>query len=394
MSIVMDARTVFATLLVGYLIALVLTLAFWNGSMKLVTLRVYLGAKGMQAAALFLLALRGSIPGILSILLANSVLFIVYTLEICVLLHLQKILTMRMRRQYVFLALGSIVGFLFIYLFNNHEESRIAYASLLLAIIFLPAYRLVVARKASVLARIMGALYLSVGVWMLVRASAAALNYDWASYYRPNEYQLPGLLMSFLVIVVGHTGVVLLVKEQSTKELIRLANQDDLTGALNRRTFSIRAERQLARCAKMRKPLSYLLFDVDRFKTINDTYGHYVGDQVLQHLASRVRQHLGTEDMLVRYGGDEFGILLPGLDEQASELFAEQIIGEFKIVEDRLPPAPYSISVGVLTIVPDSTTKLESLYITCDEALYAAKRDGRNRVIRVRQERMAAVPVE
>ncbi|MBD3921939.1 GGDEF domain-containing protein [Paenibacillus sp. PR3] len=393
MSISLDAQTVFATLLIGYLIALVLTLAYWNDSMRLVTVRVYIGAKSMQAVALFLVSMRGYMPETVSILLGNSILFVVYALEICALLHLQRVLTKRMKWLYAFITAGSIAGFSLIYLLHNREEFRIAFASVLLAVIFLPSYRLLLARGASPLARVMGALYFGVAIWMLVRAGAAVLGYKWASFYTPSEYQLPTLLVLFLIIVVGHTGVVLLMKEQSHRELVILANQDDLTGALNRRTFAIQAERQLVRYAKLHKPMSYLLFDVDRFKTINDTYGHYVGDQVLQHLASRVRHHLDKDDMLVRYGGDEFGILLPGRDEEASARFAEQMISEFT-AGDEQQPAPYSISVGILTVIPDAQTRLENLYITCDKALYAAKRDGRNRIIRVRQERKTAVPVE
>jgi len=392
MSIVLDARTVFVTLLIGYLIALLLTLAYWNGSMRLATLKVYVGAKSLQALALFLTVQRGHVPDVLSIWLANSMLFVVYTLEICVLLSLQNLLTTRMKQLYAVLASGSIAGFLYIFLFNNQEEIRISFASALLAILFLPAYRLIAVRGASPLTRAMGALYLGVGVWMLVRASAALLGYDWASFYRPSEFQLPTLLILFLIIVFGHLGIVLLMKEQSHRELVRLANQDDLTGALNRRTFAIRAHRQLVRYAKKRQPVSYLLFDVDRFKTINDTYGHYVGDQVLQHLASRIRQHLGADDMLVRYGGDEFGILLLGLDEEASARFAEQMISDFSADEDQQLPTTYSISVGILTVIPNAQTTMEKLYITCDEALYAAKRDGRNRIIRVQWDGKTAVP--
>lgn len=393
MSISLDAQTVFVTLLIGYLIALVLTLAYWNGNMRLGTLKVYVGAKSMQAVALFLVSMRGSIPGTLSILLGNSILFVVYTLEICVLLQLQHVLTTRMKWVYTFLTAGSIAGFLFIFLFDNEEEIRIAFGSILVAVIFLPSYRLLVARGASPLARVMGGLYFGVAICLLVRSGTAVLGYKWASFYTPNEYQLPTLLVLFLIIVVGHTGVVLLMKEQSHRELVQMANQDDLTGALNRRTFALRAERQLKQCAKMREPLSYLIFDVDRFKIINDTYGHYVGDQVLQHLTSRVRKHLGADDLLVRYGGDEFGILLPGRGERDSAQFAELLISELEAREGHQVPVSYSISVGVLTVIPDAELHLESLYITCDQALYAAKRDGRNRVIRIKAEHMASVPM-
>lgn len=393
MSITLDARAVYTTLLIGYLIALAVTMAYWHGSMKFETIKVYAGAKSLQVVGLFLLSMRDSIPSVLSVLIANCILCIVYTLEICVLFNLQHMLTARMKWLYRSIALGGVTGFLLIYAFSDGDEWQTAFSCIMTAITFIPAYRVVAARSATMLARVMGTLYLLVCVWLIVRAGGAALGQAWASFYKPSEYQLPSLLFLFLMIVMGHIGIVLLVKEQLQRELVELANQDDLTGALNRRAFTILAERQLKLCARTRKPISYLLFDVDRFKIINDTYGHYVGDQVLRHLATRIRRHLGTEDMFVRYGGDEFGILLPGVGEEASTRFVEQMVGDLEQASDqqvKVPLVPYSISVGLLTIHPDAHTQMDSLYMTCDHALYAAKRDGRNRVIRVQADQMGA----
>jgi diguanylate cyclase (GGDEF)-like protein len=125
-----------------------------------------------------------------------------------------------------------------------------------------------------------------------------------------------------------------------------------------------------------------LLFDIDRFKNVNDTYGHTAGDQVLLDITARVKRLLGENDLFVRYGGDEFGLLLPGVDEAASDAIAELIIEAPAGAENRGLPAPYTISIGVLTVVPDPHTQLKTLYAACDQALYSAKHSGRNGAVR------------
>jgi len=217
----------------------------------------------------------------------------------------------------------------------------------------------------------------------LVRGVAALLSStDSVSLYTPGAYQLFSLLSIYLVTNLVNLGFVLLIKEKADHELIRLASYDDLTGTLNRRTFTEKAKKYLTDYSKKGQPLSYLLFDIDNFKTINDTYGHHVGDQVLQDLTTRIKQHLGKEDLFVRYGGDEFGILIPGKDETDSSEIAEQIIQTLNGAISRSLPVTYTISLGVLTVIPDQHMQLETLYTTCDKALYNAKNNGRNGVFR------------
>nr|WP_279591566.1 GGDEF domain-containing protein [Paenibacillus sp. BK720] len=175
----------------------------------------------------------------------------------------------------------------------------------------------------------------------------------------------------------------LLWKERTNQELLYYASYDDLTGALNRRTFMASAKSYLNRYAKKGEAVSYLLFDIDSFKDINDKYGHPIGDLVLQDVTKRIRHYLDKDDLFVRYGGDEFGILLPGKGERESSALAERI----KIMLQSAPtslPVSYTISMGVLTVVPDQNTHMESMYTRCDQALYTAKRNGRNSIYRSR----------
>ncbi|MBP3962457.1 GGDEF domain-containing protein [Paenibacillus lignilyticus] len=238
------------------------------------------------------------------------------------------------------------------------------------------------------LRRVTGSLYMIAIVVFVARGIIALHSVESASFFIPGIFQLISILGVFLLTVLGSIAFALLLKEKTNQELVQLASYDDLTGTLNRRTFTLQAKLALAQYAKKGKPVSYLLFDIDWFKTINDTYGHHVGDQVLQDLASRIKRRLGSEDLFVRYGGDEFGLMLPGTNEAESTQLAEQIKRSLGGSFGEEPPVPYSISMGVLTVVPNKHTQLETLYATCDKALYTAKSNGRDGMYRSQSEQV------
>jgi diguanylate cyclase (GGDEF)-like protein len=131
------------------------------------------------------------------------------------------------------------------------------------------------------------------------------------------------------------------------------------------------------------QPLTAVMLDVDHFKSINDEYGHHVGDQVLRTLAERCRSTLRTIDVLGRYGGEEFAILLPGTTRRnAATILAERIrhrVAE-ELVHTDAGPVGVTVSVGVAAMEP-TTRNPEELFKRADAALYEAKQAGRNRVV-------------
>ncbi len=165
------------------------------------------------------------------------------------------------------------------------------------------------------------------------------------------------------------------------EEIYRLTTIDGLTQIYNKRYFLETLEREIARSQRYRRSLSLVMFDIDHFKKINDSYGHLAGDYVLKHLASTVKTKIRREDLFARYGGEEFAIVLPEIDGGNSKAFAEKIRQlvekqDFRFENTRIQ---VTISMGVGAI-DDEHTDAATLIKQADDYLYAAKSGGRNQV--------------
>ncbi len=161
----------------------------------------------------------------------------------------------------------------------------------------------------------------------------------------------------------------------------RLAITDSVTNLYNRRGFYELGRREIERARRFGHSLSVIMMDLDQLKSVNDTYGHMVGDQVLRILADRLSQHVRDFDILCRYGGDEFALLLPETDLFMASSVAERLrvsIADEPIDTDGGPIA-VTISLGV-TKATQETANLEELLKSADRALYNAKQSGRNRL--------------
>jgi diguanylate cyclase (GGDEF)-like protein len=173
--------------------------------------------------------------------------------------------------------------------------------------------------------------------------------------------------------------------EEAEGQLRTLATTDALTGIYNRGELMIRGEEELARIVRHgiiggKGKMSIIMLDIDHFKRVNDTHGHQAGDAVLEQLADRIKKALRLYDVLGRYGGEEFMLLLPAADLDVAEKIAERIrlsieSEPFLFNDTKIP---ITISLGVATLSPDFN--LENAIGRADSALYRAKENGRNRV--------------
>lgn len=165
-------------------------------------------------------------------------------------------------------------------------------------------------------------------------------------------------------------------------ELRRLATTDGLTGINTRRAFKEDAQKYVALSRRHRSQMSAIAFDIDRFKAVNDTYGHAAGDTVLKAVTQAVTATLRQSDLFGRLGGEEFGIILPDADEAAAMAVAEKL--RHAMLELRFPgsrPAlTVSASFGIATLDPGQDD-YDSLMLKADEALYVAKGTGRNKSV-------------
>lgn len=185
--------------------------------------------------------------------------------------------------------------------------------------------------------------------------------------------------------ILGHRMVRILRSKRSTDKLYEIARIDFLTGLFNRREFDIIIEREWRQRRRENTPLSLLMIDLDSFKTYNDTYGHSMGDEVLQRFA-RILESCANRpsDLVVRYGGEEFAVILPNVDldgaVHVAELIREQT-EKHDIEHKASVVSPHiTVSIGVAEAKGESKISVAELVDKADKALYRAKENGRNRV--------------
>lgn len=213
--------------------------------------------------------------------------------------------------------------------------------------------------------------------WLIVRVvlkHASMGNAFWISLLVPLPFALlVGGLCIFLVASL----------ERAWSTVNELAMQDALTGLSNRRFFIPAAQREIDLARRHGQPLAVVILDVDHFKSINDAFGHLRGDDVLVQIAQRCRHALRTTDLLARWGGEEFIMLLPNTPLpqalQLAERVREDIACKRRIQIDG-HDLQVTASMGVAGKTPGASLSLDELIQRADSALYRAKSDGRNRL--------------
>lgn len=207
------------------------------------------------------------------------------------------------------------------------------------------------------------------------------------------------LLIAYLLFptmfVFGAAGYLVGVQWEKLKaanrRLSTLATRDDLTGMLNARRFWEDFERECIRSKRYDTSLYVLVIDLDRFKQVNDTYGHLMGDRVLQTVAKVMSEQLRGDERLYRVGGEEFAVIVSNLTDEEAEHVAQRLRRAVEATEIPLRSSEHdgespksigiTISIGVAGGTPCPSSELPELYDRADEALYAAKKAGRNAVV-------------
>jgi diguanylate cyclase (GGDEF)-like protein len=202
----------------------------------------------------------------------------------------------------------------------------------------------------------------------VVRAIDAGADDFIAKPYHPDEMK---------VRVAAGLRILRLQEELRVK-----ASHDELTGVLNRRIVMELLERQIALAARETQPLSVCMLDIDHFKAVNDRHGHLVGDDVLVQAALSIQASMRRSDLLGRYGGEEFLLVLPGCDAAAAAIVAERARAAVSTLAARTSKGTVCVtaSLGIATSLPGRPLDREALIGGADRALYRAKDAGRNRI--------------
>ena len=163
------------------------------------------------------------------------------------------------------------------------------------------------------------------------------------------------------------------------EELAKLAHTDPLTGLMNRRHFRLLADQEFSRAARTQHQLFMMMLDIDHFKKVNDTHGHDVGDQALVAVAEVLKNGIRNMDILARWGGEEFLVLLPETSMAGATLIAERI--RQQVSQIKLPKIPEGLTISIGLCEAKPGMELKAATSLADQALYQAKTDGRNRVV-------------
>lgn len=189
------------------------------------------------------------------------------------------------------------------------------------------------------------------------------------------------VLLALTIVILLLSNQLISALKSAEARLHEMATRDFLTGLLNRREGMHRFREEISKSRRSLQPLSAILLDIDHFKNINDTYGHLVGDKLLQHLAENLIPALRDYDIFCRYGGEEFLLILPNTPLLEGVEIAERLrrkIAEFTFVSERGITITMTISLGVAQLTGNEDEN--SLVYRVDQALYGAKDMGRNRV--------------
>ena len=346
---------------------------------------------GRWAAALLvnaighlLIMLRGLIPDVLSIVVGNLMLSSVFVGMIAAVYQFQG----RPVRWPLLLAPPLLV-LVFVSVFIDNFPARVSFVGLVIGLQAVWALLAALSHRHATVGRgqwLLVAGLLLEAVVLGVRALVAISTHSEATnILQSSALQTLTFLATFSVVLVSSVGFVFMSRDRADENNRVLAALDPLTGVANRRSLIAALDRDMARAQRMREPMALMMVDIDHFKDVNDQYGHPAGDRVLCSVVNVLRQRVRAQDLVGRYGGEEFMVLLPDTGLTGAQQLARALCKA--VEESRCPadgvPGPgiaVTVSIGVFGGRLESGDSWDMLIAAADRALYQAKNNGRNRV--------------
>lgn len=389
LSTFLDLRTLSTVLMLITISLSILMIFIWRSSKTYPGFGSWTLANVSVAIGFLLLTGRGILPDFVTIVVANGFTFGSLLLTYA---GTRKFLGFRSNRLFIsgILILHTIAFIYFSYI-NKQVIPRILTISIFLAIVsyvIAESFREALQKERKVTYSFASGIYFSFAALMIGRAVLTYLFTDLNNYYAPDWVQSSSYLI-FIIYAVSWTFMYLILNNErlyselkSTKNKFeKMATTDFLTGVNNNRRFFEVGGIEIQRAKRFDHPLTLIMFDIDFFKKINDTYGHAAGDKVLMAIVDSCKFNLRELDVLGRLGGEEFGILLPHTDIDVGKMVASRLRRAFSDTPITLSDTIINVtaSFGVTSLGKDDTD-LKELLVRADTALYEAKQNGRDQV--------------
>ncbi|MDT0136654.1 diguanylate cyclase [Acidovorax sp. PRC11] len=334
----------------------------------------------MQSLAYVLLALRGRIPDMLSIVVANGLLAGVFASLLAAVYQFQRRpLPWRQIVPPVLVTLALFAAF------REDYAARLVLAG----VIYTGQLGLVLWALRQHPSEGRGARMVAIGIWLqcgmlVVRAVAAATGHmPTAGLLEESLWQHATFLTTFVTVQASSFGFIFMARDRADAINQRMAARDPLTDVPNRRATIAALDRDIGRAVRSREPLSLMMVDIDHFKRVNDELGHLAGDEVLRGVVDLMGTRVRAQDLIGRYGGEEFVVLLPDTPLDGAQRLAADLCAavERTTFDTAAGPVRVTLSIGVFGGRLDAEDHWDALIAAADRAMYDAKHGGRNRVV-------------
>ena len=334
------------------------------------------------ASCLFI-TFRGTLPLTLTVLLPNNLLMLANFFSY---FALRRYLSLPINRSLILTALAIQIFLPFFvyhyYVVSPSLTTRIVVWSIIVALLHAQiACDLIAYGRQTHLSKLLCYTNIFASTTYISRIIIAAC-YPPAGNYLASGWQTTAFLIWIIAYVLFSTlGIILMAVEEQNKELIRQVHEDPLTGLLNRRAFKAMHAKQISQKTATNASLGVLLIDIDHFKRVNDSYGHMVGDELLQFFSAEIVNCLRRDDTIFRIGGEEFFITMQNTNITEVERVAERIREHFECTPYTIGNESILMTLSIGCAITDKAEKnIEEMFSQADTALYTAKSNGRNRV--------------
>lgn len=338
----------------------------------------------VNAVGHLLIMLRGQVPDIFSVVAGNVLLSCVFVGMIAAIYQFQD----RPARWPLLLAAPAVVT-VFVTMFMDNFSARASFVGLVIGLQAIWALAATLERRHATVGRGQWLLVAGLALEALVLGGRSVLTIATpetaTTILQGSVLQTVTFMATFSVVLVSSVGFVFMSRDRTDENNRVMAAVDPLTGVANRRSLISALDRDVSRAIRTHEPIALMMVDIDHFKHVNDRYGHPAGDEVLCSVVSVLRQRVRAQDLVGRYGGEEFMVLLPDTDLVGAEQLARELckaVEESRCFAQGAGPegVVVTVSIGVFGGHLESGDSWDMLIAAADRALYQAKNNGRNRV--------------